>query len=245
MVAKRYNPLEHSVVQGLIRNEPHQSYEASDFHEALLFAVAREIGRVHWNRYQKSWDRWSDDPHIPGIQWRRYIYDCDCKEDEGFIPKHDENCPLLQPNFRFGEAEFNWYKNPGRGMSVNQDWAPEKWMEWFNKCLEKIREFGPKHSSVTQNPLLPMPKAMHFYLAECDIHHPAHWKRKDSRAEMISRIQPIESEILKGESDLKGEGWETILPRGSKAKLAALRLIAIGICAEKRRSEHEDRPRAK
>jgi hypothetical protein len=139
---KPYNALEHSVVQALITNDTTEAYEATDFHEALLFAIAREIGRVHLSRYQTSWNRWSDDPHIPGIRWHRYVYDCGCPEDgDNFIPRHEEDCPTAQPNFQFENVCFRWYKNPGRGMSVNVVMADSEWRAWFDRCITKIREF--------------------------------------------------------------------------------------------------------
>ena len=145
-MGKKYNPIDHSVVQ-LVTGEPFESLEATDFHEALLFAIGREIGRVHWNRYQKEWTRWSDDPNIPGIRWRRYMYDCDCQEDnDGFIPRHEDGCSINSPNFEFDGVCFRWYKNPGRGMSVNKEMPSGAWVAWFNDCIKKIREFDSEHS---------------------------------------------------------------------------------------------------
>ena len=136
-----YDPLNHSIVQAMT-GEKHEAYEATDFHEALLFAIAREIGRVHYSRYQTSWDRWSDDPHIPGIQWRSYITDCGClEENDSFIPQHAEDCPAIQPNFGFAGVEFRWYKYPGRGMSVSKILSATEWASWFISCIAKIREF--------------------------------------------------------------------------------------------------------
>lgn len=238
---KKYNPLEHSVVQALIRNEPTQTYEATDFHEALLFGIAREIGRVHSNRYQTSWDRWSDDPHIPGIQWRRYAYDCDCpNEKDSFVPSHLDSCPLCQPNFSFGGVSFNWYKNPGRGMSVNVLWSPRKWSAWLDRCLSKIREFDIR-SLPTHRPLQPMPSASHCY--EASILWMAWGREKEHEILLID----LENRILQGESELNAnkvdECWARIppiLPANKEQKLSILRAIVFGITAEKMRSQRED-----
>lgn len=243
MSEKQYNPLEHSIVQAVLRNEPHERYEASDFHEALLFAIAREIGRVHHNRYQKSWDRWSDDPHIPGIQWRRYVYDCDCPEDnDGFIPSHDENCALCQPNFGFEDVRFSWYKNPGRGMSVNKDWAPSEWTAWFARCIAKIREFdsripGGDHS------MGPLPDSNDYYSAACQVMFaPAVQESplKEELQHVKSAAETGQREIAKEGKNEDGYCWRHI-ERGDLTD-RDVRLIALGIMAERYRSQRNDRP---
>jgi hypothetical protein len=148
MSEKQFNAFDHSLVQALVSPTRTCDYEATDFHEALLFGIAREIGRVHFNHYQSSWDRWSDDPHIPGIHWRVYRYDCDCLEKatpDNFLPVHGEDCVQNQPHFRFEDVEFVWYKYPGRDMSINKEMSAEEWRAWFDRCLARIREFdrGP------------------------------------------------------------------------------------------------------
>ena len=139
---KPYNPLEQTEI-----------FEATDFHEALLFSIAREIGRVHHNRYQASWDRWSDDPHIPGIHWRSYRYECGCPEENDFIPRHTEDCQAILPNFRFENISFRWYKNPGRGMSVSSNMSESEWVSWFDRCLAVIRKFDRDPLSESQEDL--------------------------------------------------------------------------------------------
>lgn len=142
---KQYSPLDHSVVQ-FMTNELVQEFEATDFHEALLFGIAREIGRVHWNVYQKSWDRWDDDPKIPEIHWRRYRYECACEEhyNDPFVPQHLPGCIQLTPCFEFAGVRFNWYKNPGRGMSMNAMKTDTEWRLWFEACITQIKAFGKK-----------------------------------------------------------------------------------------------------
>lgn len=136
-----YNPLEHSVVQAM-NGDRMGRYEATDFHEALLFAIAREVARVHSNVYHESWDRWGDDPKIPSLHWRHYQYDCECPDGSGWGPEqHLPDCSSSTPHFQFEDVEIDWYKNPGRGMSVNKDWPAEQWVAWFDRCLAKVREF--------------------------------------------------------------------------------------------------------
>jgi len=116
-------------------------YRATDFQTALLFAIASEIGRVHHNRYQTSWDRWDDDPHIPGIHWRRYRYDCDCTEAKDFLPQHVAACCEGAPHFAFEDVDFEWYKYPGRDMTVSREMHTSAWVAWFDRCLKVIRSF--------------------------------------------------------------------------------------------------------
>lgn len=243
MDEKPYNPLEHSVVSALIRNEPHERYEATDFHEALLFAIAREIGRVHHNRYQTSWDRWSDDPHIPGIQWRRYAYDCDCPEDsDGFTPRHLENCPLCQPNFGFEDVRFTWYKNPGRGMSVNKSWSADEWMQWFDRCVAKVREFDYRVGGGSHT-MQPLPEGDAFYLAACHVLFAPSLEESPLKDEIIS----LKSAAEEGQREIHrderrdDDGYWRFVEKGDLSE-RDVRLIALGVMAEKYRSQRNDRP---
>lgn len=246
MSEKPYNPLEHSIVQALIRNEPTESFEATDFHEALLFAIAREIGRVHHNRYQTSWDRWSDDPHIPGIQWRRYAYGCDCPEtSDGFIPKHLETCPLLTPNFGFEDIRFSWYKNPGRGMSINKEWPPARWLAWFNRCLDKIREFDPPCAGSSDHTMAPMPEADHFYEAACSF-----CLASTMADDAVQReLEAVRLAAEKGQREISTEtgAEERENPWLLELDLTPreVKLVMLGIRAEKHRASRNDRPVAR
>lgn len=228
--------MNHSVVSALIRNEPHEQYEATDFHEALLFAIAREIGRVHHNRYQSSWDRWSDDPHIPGIQWRRYAYGCDCPEDnDGFTPRHLEDCPLCQPNFAFEDVRFTWYKNPGRGMSVSKSMPAAEWQAWFERCIAKIQEFDV-HIGGGSHSIAPLPEANNFYSAACCVMFaPAIIKDplKEQLATIKSNAEAGQREVASGNDT---EGYWVPVERGALND-RDVRLIALGIMAERIRAQ--------
>lgn len=142
-MTEQYNPLNHSIVQAM-GGGAYGEYQATDFHEALLREIGREISRIHWNRYQKPWDTSEDDPEIPGIWWRNFRYDCPCLEvdsggwsDERY---HTEDCLRTKPNFQFETVTFNWYKHLGRGMSTNTSMDAEGWMRWFDRCIAKVRE---------------------------------------------------------------------------------------------------------
>lgn len=233
MTDKEFNPLEHSIVMSLMRNEPYQTYEATDFHEALLFAIAREIGRVHHNHYQSSWDRWSDDPHIPGIRWRRYVYQCDCPEsDDGFIPRHLENCIVSQPNFQFEDVEFNWYKYPGRGMSVNKEWATDEWRQWFDRCITKIREFDTIIAGGSKS-LEPLPDASNFYIAACEI-----LSKHAVEEDLPKQLAVLRESAHKGQREIGSEDksfWEYV--EGDPLSDRDARMIALGVVAERDRAQ--------
>jgi hypothetical protein len=232
-----YNPLAHSIVQA-VTGELYCKYEATDFHIALLFAIAREIGRVHWNRFQTSWNRWSDDPHIPGIQWTQYQGGCDCPEDgDGCIPQHSEECRATKANFVFEDIEFRWYKNPGRGTSVSKDMPAEQWLAWFERCLSKIREFD-SGAWATE---VPLPKVAHFHLGKCDFAF-------DIGGQYHPDVRPILEQLStaaeRADADLSGEKWPRIVPRDPASRKAIVLAIALGVFAEKQRAIHEGRPRA-
>ena len=81
----------------------------------MLDYLLDEIGRVFWNVNQREW-KLGYDPKIPGVEVRPYYWGDETDKE------------ATKPNFKFGEAEIRWYKYPGRGMTVNVDWGPEKWV---------------------------------------------------------------------------------------------------------------------
>lgn len=90
--AKEYNPLEHSVVQGLLKADATHRYEVSDFVEALLFRIKSELERVYWNTHQEDLNNREDWQflEIPGFEYRRYFWDdCDCGAES---PVHAKDC---------------------------------------------------------------------------------------------------------------------------------------------------------
>lgn len=142
-MAEEYNPLNHSVVQAFMGGVWCR-YQCDDFVEALLTALLDEVRRVHWNVYQHQWGpSWHadqvEDPCIEGILFTRYYDGCEC-EDEG-ESGHAPECRHARPNFQHEDVQFRWYKYPGRGMSTNKDWSPEKWRDWFVRCLATIKAF--------------------------------------------------------------------------------------------------------
>lgn len=221
-------------------NDDTERFEATDFHKALLFAIGREIGRVHWNRYQTSWNRWSDDPHIPGIQWHRYVYGCNCPEDDdGFVPRHLDDCLKAQPNFQFENVSFRWYKNPGRGMSVSVAMKEEEWVTWFNRCLDKIREFDIKHSA-TERYLSPTPDAQDFHSARVHTMWQTDWK--EHREVLSQQLDAIREAILLADSKEMPEWGHILADFPADLREAGLLAVACGIVAEKTRAQHKDRP---
>jgi hypothetical protein len=142
-MSEPYNPLNHSVVQASVGTW--EQFQVDDYVDALFEAILNEIERIHWNLYQHVWGpTWHADevenPEIEGISFVRFYADrCDCGGNA------DSDCPKScigrQPNFEFDGVRFTWYKRPGRGMSTNKDWTPLQWKEWFDKCMNHIREF--------------------------------------------------------------------------------------------------------
>lgn len=111
--------------------------------EALLSAIRSEIARVYWNVHQQGWNAagcgdigygagggGSDDPKIPGIEWHAYSWDADADAAQVDVP-----------NFAFAGVAVRWYKYFGRGMTVNQQWTPDQWVAWFDRCLAVITAY--------------------------------------------------------------------------------------------------------
>ena len=67
---------------------------------------------------------------------------CDYKQRWEEFCKHNDHqpdCPVIQPNFKFGGVEIRWYKHPGRGQTCNVDWDEKQWRLWLDSCMESIR----------------------------------------------------------------------------------------------------------
>lgn len=107
-----------------IFGNPTGDYEISDLGKACLHAVLDEIGRVFWNREQREWNC-SDDPRIPGIEFRPYYWGDD--EQEAALP-----------NLSFAGVEIRWYKHPGRGTTANQAMSPNDWAAWLTSALAAV-----------------------------------------------------------------------------------------------------------
>lgn len=129
MKTKKYNPLEHSVVQALMKPDATHTYEVPDYVEALLFGLKQELERVYWNWNQESLDNRDNREllDVPGgFEYRRYYWD-------------DDEAECAKPNLKFGRVVINWYKHMGRGMSTNCDLTERKWREWFDEAMIAIR----------------------------------------------------------------------------------------------------------
>lgn len=236
-MSQPYNPLEHSIVQA-ITGSRHETYEASDFQIALLYDIARTIKRVHMNRYQSTWDRWSDDPHIPGIEWRSFRYgdECECPEAQdgsGDGPNHLEDCRAIKPNFEFDGVCFSWYKYPGRGTSVNVRMEAAQWVDWFNRCRAKIEEFdivALEHGGA------PLPKSTHFYLGICHILHSSDW-----RGSLARYTGHVLEHLVKAEASFQDKDFDALLANNPDQHQLILKAVCLGIQAEKERAFREDR----
>ena len=128
-MGKEYNPLEHSVVQALLKPDATHRYECDDFIEALMFGLRRELERCYWNWNQEQLDERKDWELVGldlGFEYRRYYWG-------------DEEDEAGRPNFKFGSVVINWYKHVGRGMSTNVDWNEKQWREWFDEAMKAIR----------------------------------------------------------------------------------------------------------
>ena len=70
---------------------------------------------------------------ISRVYWNRYYWE-----------NNEEQAKL--PNFEFQDVRIYWYKYPGRGMSTNKNWTPNRWAKWMIECLDVIRKCDPSNS---------------------------------------------------------------------------------------------------
>ena len=118
---------------------PWNTYEVTDFIEALFWYILKEAGRVHGNITQNHrsdgllhqlYESGVNGIHVGPVLFRTYQW-----------VNHDLHPEVAElPNFVFEDVEIRWYKHPGRGMSTNKDWKPEEWIEWFDRCLKALRD---------------------------------------------------------------------------------------------------------
>lgn len=101
MSGKEYNPLEHSVVQALLKADATHRYEVSDYVEALIFSLHRELERVYWNWNQEQLDNREDWQLVAcGFEYRTYFWgECDCGAES---PIHAKDCAFV-----VGHSEWN------------------------------------------------------------------------------------------------------------------------------------------
>lgn len=91
---KEYNPLEHSVVQALMKADACNQFEVErgGYIHCLLKGVVDEIEHVYRNWNQASFEDHEDWQflEIPGFEYRRYWWgDCDCGAES---PVHAKDC---------------------------------------------------------------------------------------------------------------------------------------------------------
>lgn len=112
----------------MLFGNPTGSYGTKDYQDALIEGLLNEIERVYLNVNQKEWDR-HEDPNIKGLEFRPYCW-------------NEESEEASKPNLKFdgSKQEVRWYKYPGRGQSVTEDWEPKEWSKWFDLGLSIIRK---------------------------------------------------------------------------------------------------------
>ena len=115
--AKEYNPLDHSIVQALLKADGCNQYEVPDYVEALLFGLRGELDRCYWNAKQAQLDDREDWQLLDvgeGFEYRRYFWgDCDCGFDE-----------------RFSAAETEWGKHNKHAAGCYQTELSEAQESW-------------------------------------------------------------------------------------------------------------------
>jgi hypothetical protein len=142
----------------ILHNNP-VGVQSSDFTHALVSAIRNELSRVYWNVNQKRWagdeeeyngtiDGKDCEPLPPGITWQLYY-------NWGGSPDDDDwNLELANnPNFSFEGVEIRWYKRFGRSLNVNVVWPAEKWLRWFERCMQTIYAYESENAHHHRDPI--------------------------------------------------------------------------------------------
>lgn len=150
----------------ILHNNP-VGCSAQDFTQALVTAIRDELARVYWNVNQKKWkgassyDGWGDrdeecsyEPLPQGIEWRGY-YNWGGSPEDGDWDQGEAD----KPNFSFEGVEVRWYKRFGRSMNVNVVWPAEKWLRWFERCMQTIYAYESQNTSHHHGDPTPYPDA--------------------------------------------------------------------------------------
>lgn len=121
-MGKQYQPELGQAIFGA----PTGEFESPEFVEAFVDYILWRIDLVFWNREQRQWDKF-EDPKIPGLEYRSYYWG-------------DDESEMEKANMKWREVELRWYKYPGRGQTVNVDWTPNQWVEWFDSLTHHLGE---------------------------------------------------------------------------------------------------------
>lgn len=108
---------------------PTGEFASPEYVDAFIDYILYRMELIFWNREQRQWDR-TEDPKILGIEFRPYWWGDEDSEEAD------------KPNLAFGEAHIRWYKHPGRGQTVNVDWKPDQWVEWFDAVQSALTSAG-------------------------------------------------------------------------------------------------------
>lgn len=110
--------------------QPFKYYDASNLLLAALEYIRKELRRVYWNIHQKE----IIDP-FDNTGCGKY------KNDTFEVVAYSWDDEKEQPyNFKWRDVEISWYKYLGRGVSVNQQLAPDKINELLEDCLRSLEK---------------------------------------------------------------------------------------------------------
>ena len=118
----------------MIFGQPHKQFAGSNLLEAALGLLNHELCRVVWNNSVVESDEEPEDFHSPflntGNKYKNSVF-----EVEAYSWSEEE-----QPfNFKWKDVEIKWYKHYARGLSINQDIAPDKINQMLDECVEAVR----------------------------------------------------------------------------------------------------------
>lgn len=73
---------------------------------------------------------------------RYYWGDCTCSADDAHAEEHDDECPIIRPNFLYKPTGFRimWYKWPFRDSYCNKKITMDEFQAMINECVKSVRE---------------------------------------------------------------------------------------------------------
>lgn len=140
MEAAEYNPLDHSVVQALLKPDATHRYEVPEYVEALVFHLKRELDTVYWNWNQSSLEDSKDWQLVMpwGFEYRRYCWgDCDCGANS---PVHIPDCRMLTEHREWNDRRIKAISDPSAWSLMSEDIRHEKLQEIRDSAQREGRD---------------------------------------------------------------------------------------------------------
>lgn len=181
MASKKYKPLEHSVVQALLKADACNRYEVErhGFVHALLREIVARLETAYWNAKQEQFENRKDREflEIPGFEYRRYYWDdCDCGAE---YPVHAKDCRQIAEHQEWNRRRLDAISDPSEyELPSDEERSKLTPMEAMRKCSRRLH-FDRSEAWEKENPRPP-----------CTCGATVSWKPRDFHLPTCSPQQP-------------------------------------------------------